>query len=131
MDGSSADRARAALGNREHRDGLRAGGALSPLYLTAEQARGVPLGSGGTSSGTLTSGPVTALASEGLGKGACESDGSGAGDRGSAALPYSGGNWGSERLRVIHPKTRGQLGAELQRSYPSEATFPSFTENFE
>lgn len=56
-----------------------------------------PSGLRGSSSGTLTSGPITALASEGLGKGACESDGSGAGDRGSAALPYRVEETGAQR----------------------------------
>lgn len=61
MDGSSADRARAALGNCEHRDGLRAGGALSPLNSTAEQARGVPLGSGDPAEGPSHLAPLQLL----------------------------------------------------------------------
>lgn len=72
MDGSLQTGEAGQCWEAGHRDGLGPGAAPCPLNLTLELRH--PSGFWGTSSLTLTSGPIITLVLGALGKGALESD---------------------------------------------------------
>lgn len=125
MDGSLQTGEAGQCQEAGHREGLSAGGAPCPLNLTLDLRH--PSGLWGTSSGTLTSGPITALVLEALGKGALASDCLWGRILSSPALEP--GKLRSERWGGFSPDPRGDAGTAAEKPW-AEAPLPSFPENF-